>query len=305
MKVLFMGSPGISLPFLNFIYNKNCDIMVFTQKDKVRGRGKKPEPTAVSKRAEELGLPVHKTSIKSKESFDIIKRFCPDIFFVVAYGQILPPEILMLPKLYPLNVHFSLLPEYRGATPVNTALLDGKKTTGTTIMIMDKGMDTGDILLYEKCSIEPQDNASSLFEKLIKLSLSLLDENWTEILTGKIEAKAQTGTPCYTKLIKKEDIKINFNNNSEAVHNKIRAFNFEPGTKTIFRKKTLFIQSSENLSGISGEAGRILSVNKKFFTVGCLQGALKIITVKPEGKKSMSAESFINGYKPVTGEILG
>ncbi|HDT11497.1 MAG TPA: methionyl-tRNA formyltransferase [bacterium] len=300
-----MGSPDISVPFLDFLHEKSCELAVFTQKDKVRSRGKKTFPTAVSKRAEQLGLPVYKLSVKSEEAFNIINSFKPDIFLVVAYGQIIPSQTLDIPGLYPLNVHFSLLPEYRGATPVNTALLEGKTVTGTTIMIMDKGLDTGNILLSEKCDIDPSDNATTLFQKLVSLSLNVLAENWTAICDGTLESKPQSGEISHTKLIKKNDLIIDFNRNSESVNNQIRAYNFEPGTKTFFRNKTLFIEQAENIPDINGHPGEILSVDKRSFTVACKEGAIKILSVKPESGKSMSSGAFINGHKPFPGEKLG
>ncbi len=305
MKVLFMGSPDISVPFLEFLYKKKCEIIVFTQKDKIRGRGKKLVPTAVALKAEQLQLPLYKTSVKSKDAFNIISDFKPDIFLVVAYGQIIPQNVLDLPRFYPLNVHFSILPEYRGATPVNSVLLEGKSSTGTSIMEMDANLDTGDILFAEKCEINNEDNATSLFKKLTEISIDLLEKNWSEICNGKVVPVPQSGNASYTKLIDKKDLIIDFNCDCIDVNNKIRAFNYEPGVKTFFRGKTLFIERAVAEPDIKGEPGIILSVEKKSFVVGCKKGALRIISLKPEGKKSMVADSFINGYKPLTGEIVG
>jgi len=301
-----MGSPEISLPFLDFLYKKESICAVFTQPDKIRARGKKPLPTPVSIRADELGIPVYKCSVKSPEAFEIMNTIKPDILFVVAYGQIVPRPVLNIPELYPLNVHFSLLPQYRGATPVNTSLLEGKEKTGTTIMIMDEGLDTGKILLKAECPVSRDDNATSLFEKLIGISLDLLEENWGKICSGELKATPQNNEEAtYTKLIKKEDLILDFKDNSNNLNNRIRAFNFEPGTKTFFRGKTLFIEKAESLSEINGNPGEIIAVEKKSFTVGCIEGAIKILAVKPEGKRSMHSEAFINGYKPIPGERLG
>jgi methionyl-tRNA formyltransferase len=305
LKVLFMGSPEISVPFLEYIFSKKCDVIVFTQKDKVRKRGKKLTPTPVSIKAEDLGLPVYKMSVKSKEAFEVISTFKPDLFLVVAYGQIIPLNILKIPSLYPVNVHFSLLPQYRGATPVNSAILEGRAVTGTSIMAMDEKLDTGDILFSQECDIGFQDNATDLFEKLIAISIDLLEKNWGKISSGSVVPVPQSGTASYTKLIDKKDLVIDFNKNCFEVHNRIRAFNYEPGIKTYFRDKTLFIENSNPEPEICGEPGKILSVDKKSFIVGCGNGSVRINNLKPEGKKSMSANSFINGYKPLAGEKLG
>lgn len=300
-----MGSPEISIPFLDFVHSKSSETAVFTQKDKIRKRGSLLEPTPVKKRALELGLTVHTLPARSAEAINIIKEFSPDIIFVVAYGQILPPELLKIPKLYPLNVHFSLLPHYRGATPVNSALLNGDSETGTTIMVMNEGLDTGDILFSEKCAIEPIDNASTLFDKLVKLSTALLEKNWNDIATGNVRKTPQTGIATITRLIKKSDLMIDFNEDAMNIHNKIRAFNQYPGIKTVFRQNPVFIERTELCGQKTEVPGSILEVTKDFFTVSCANGAIKILQLKPAGKRSMRSSEFINGYKPSAGEIMG
>lgn len=305
LKMLFMGSPEVSVPFLDFAYSKSSEMIVFTQKDKIRKRGKALEPTPVKKRALELGITVHTTSAKSSLSINIIKDFQPDIILVVAFGQILPPELLAIPKLYPLNVHFSLLPQYRGATPVNTALLNGDSVTGTTIMVMDQGLDTGDILYSDECTIDPDDNATELFRKLTKLSLGLLERNWNDIISGNVKRIPQQGAVSLTKLIKKEDTVIDFNADAISVHNKIRAFNEEPGTRTVFRNSPVLIEKSVPETNGPETPGTITAVGRDHFTVGCGKGAIRVLQLKPAGKRSMKANEFINGYKPLTGEKLG
>jgi methionyl-tRNA formyltransferase len=302
LKILFMGSPDISVPFLDFIASQNVETIVFTQPDKIRKRGKKLEPTPVKKRAVELGFKVYTQSAKSIEAFEIIQEFNPDILFVVAFGQILPKRVLECARLYPLNVHFSLLPKYRGATPVNTALLNGDSETGTSIMIMDEGLDTGDVILSEKCEIEINENATELFEKLVEISIDILKTNWLDICFGKVVKTPQTGEAIYTSLIKKEDTAIDFNEDALNIHNKIRAFNYSPGIKALFRNGFVTIEKAEYISECFGKPGEIISVSKDGFVVCCLKGGVKITEIKPAGKKSMKASEFINGYKPVSGE---
>jgi len=235
-----MGTPDISVPFLEYLYKKNENIIVFTQKDKIRKRGKKLQPTPVKQFAIENNIPVFTDSIKSKNSFEIISNFSPDLFLVVAYGQILPARILNLPKI-PINVHFSLLPKYRGPIPVNAALLNGDKTTGTTLMFMDKGMDTGDIIAKKEIEISKNDNATTLFSKLVNLSLKLLDENWIYLKNNNIKKEKQNGIPVYTKLLSKNDLLLDWNQKAENIVNKIRAFAENPGVKTSFRNKNIII----------------------------------------------------------------
>jgi len=304
LKILFMGSPEISVPFLELIHEKNCQIIVFTQKDKVRKRGKKLVPTPVKSRSMELGLPVYTVSAKSRKAFEIVSEFSPDMIFVVAYGQILPDRILNASRLYPLNIHFSLLPKYRGATPVNTALLNGDGRTGTTLMIIDRELDTGDIVFQDKTEIEKSDNASSLFVKLIDQSIKMVDDNWKNIASGNIPRTPQPENATYTKLIDKKDLILDLSLDAQEVFNRIRAYTFDPGVKTNFRENPIFIEKAELLTEVSGTHGVIGEVSKDFFTIFCGKGALKILQVKPAGKRSMKAKEFINGYKPLAGEVF-
>ncbi|MBP5405606.1 methionyl-tRNA formyltransferase [bacterium] len=305
MKIVFMGSPEISIPFLDFCAGKSNEIIVFTQKDKIRGRGRKLEPTPVKKRAGELGLEVHTLWSKSEKAFEIIKEFSPDILFVVAYGQILPKHILDLPKLYPLNVHFSLLPKYRGSTPVNTALLNGDAVSGTSIMVMDEELDSGDLILSGECAVSENDNATTLFERLTELSLDLLEKNWENIENGNVVCVPQSGEPVFTKMIQKSDMWLDFNDDARKIFNKIRALTYEPGVRAIFRNNILGIEKAGFVEKCSGRAGEIAEVSKSGIVVACRNGGIKITELRPAGKKSMKAAEFINGYKPSAGEIFG
>ena len=299
-----MGSPEISVPFLDFCAEKADEMIVFSQKDKIRGRGKNLEPTPVKKRALELGLEVHTLWSKSEKAYEIIKEFAPDIIFVVAYGQILPKRLLQIPKLYPLNVHFSLLPKYRGSTPVNTALLNGDEVSGTSIMVMDEELDSGDILLSAGCAVSENDNATALFEKLNSLSLDLLEKNWEQIENGTLERTPQQGEPVFTKMIQKSDMWLDFDCEARALFNKIRSLTYEPGARAIFRNNIVGIEKAEFVENCGGMAGEIAEVSKSGIVVACRNGGIKITELKPAGKKSMKVAEFINGYKPSAGEIF-
>ena len=299
-----MGSPEISVPFLDFCAAKSDEIIVFSQKDKIRGRGKKLEPTPVKKRAVELGLEVHTLWSKSEKAFEIIKNFAPDIIFVVAYGQILPKRLLDIPKLYPLNIHFSLLPKYRGSTPVNTALLNGDTVSGTSVMVMDEELDSGDLILSGECAVTDSDNATSLFKKLTDLSLDLLEKNWEKIKSGNVECVPQKGEIVFTKMIQKSDLWLDFESDAKDLFNKIRAFTAEPGVRSIFRNNIVGIEKAEFVENCSGRAGEIAEVSKSGIVVACRNGGIKITELKPAGKKSMKVAEFINGYKPSAGEIF-
>lgn len=303
-KAIFMGTPDISVPFLDFLIKNNIETIVFTQKDKVRKRGRKLQPSPVKARALELNIPVYDCSIKSIKAFDIISDFDPDIYLVVAYGQILPKRILDIPKV-PVNIHFSMLPAYRGSTPVNTTLLHGEKSAGTTIMYMDEGLDTGDVIVQKSVVLEGTENASSLFKLLTNISLDLLEQNINLILDDKFIRRPQSGDISYTKLIEKRDLIIDFCLDSFNVYNMIRAYNDNPGVKTFFRNKILMIEKVDYFKDCDENPGVIVDVSKKSFKVACKTGGIEIFAVKPEGKRSMDAAAFIAGYKPKSGEIIG
>ncbi|MBO4699175.1 methionyl-tRNA formyltransferase [bacterium] len=304
MRTVFMGSPEISVPFLDFCAAKSDETIVFSQKDKIRGRGKNLEPTPVKKRALELGLEVHTIWSKSDKAFEIIKNFSPDILFVVAYGQILPKRLLDIPKLYPLNVHFSLLPKYRGPTPVNTAILNGDSVSGTSVMLMDEELDAGDVILSGECAVTDSDNATTLFKKLTDLSLDLLEKNWEKIESGNVERVPQKGNAVFTKMIQKPDLWLDFESDARGLFNKIRAFTAEPGVRSFFRNNIVGIEKAEFVESCSGRSGEIVEVSKNGIVVACKNGGIKITELKPSGKKSMKVAEFINGYKPAAGEIF-
>ncbi len=303
-RVVFMGSPECAVPFLEFCHRKTTDLIVFTRPDKIRCRGNRPSETPVKKKAIERGIPVHDFSMKSEDTYRALNSFAPDLYLVVAYGQILPERVLALPRIAPLNVHFSLLPKYRGATPVQAAILNGDATTGTTIMVMDRGLDTGDIIAQAEISIAPDETAASLFERLIARSLELLEERWSCICAGTFERRPQTGEATYTRLIAKEDLVIDWTRDARELYNLIRAYGMNPGVRTRFRDKLLIVGAAQWCPDVVGTPGEIVAVGKRAFTVACGTGGLMLTQVQPECKSCMPAASFIAGYRPQPGERL-
>ncbi len=303
-NIVCMGSPECAVPFLDLAHRKEANLIVFTRKDKVRCRGGKLSQTPVKKRALELGLPVYELSMKNDEAHRVIADFRPDLYLVVAYGQILPQRILSLPKIVPLNVHFSLLPKYRGPIPVQAAVQSGDDTTGTTVMVMDKELDTGDIIYQEPLSIAPEETAAKLFGRLIDLSVDLLDRNWDDLTAGRFTRTPQTGEASYTKLIRKEDLVVDWTRHALELHRMIRAFAFNPGVRARFRDKLLLVGSAQWRPDIAGAPGEIVAVEKKGFAVACGEGGLFLTEVQPECKCCMPAASFIAGYRPQVGEKL-
>jgi len=303
-RVVFMGSPECAVPFLEFCRRKTTDLIVFTRPDKVRCRGSRPSQTPVKKKALELGITVHDSSMKSEETYRTLTSFVPDLYLVVAYGQILPERVLALPRIAPLNVHFSLLPKYRGATPVQAAILNGDATTGTTIMVMDRGLDTGDIVAQAETPIAPDETAMSLFERLIARSLELLEEHWDRICSGTFERRPQTGEATYTRLTAKEDLILDWTKDARELYNLIRAYGMSPGVRARFRDKLLLIGAAQWCPEVTGKPGEIVAVGKRAFTVACGAGGLMLTMVQPECKSCMPAASFIAGYRPQAGERL-
>jgi len=299
-----MGSPECAVPFLEFCHRKTADIIVFTRPDKVRCRGTRPSETPVKKKSLALGLPVYDTPMKSDESYRVLTEFCPDLYLVVAYGQMLPERVLAIPRIAPLNVHFSLLPKYRGATPVQTAILNGDTVTGTTLIVMDKGLDTGDIVAQAEISIAPDETTASLFGRLITCSIELLEEHWEALCTGSFERRPQTGEASYTRIITKEDLLIDWTQSARNIYNLVRAYGFAPGVRARFRDKLLLIGETRLCPEIRGNPGEIIAVGKHAFTVACGDGGLMLTMVQPECKTYMSAASFIAGYRPQPGERL-
>ncbi len=302
-KFAFMGSPEIAVPFLDALHKNGADMIVFTKPDKIRSRGRKTEPTPVKRHATELDIPVYTTSSKEKESIEILNKFQPHFLFVVAFGEILKKSVLEIPSICPLNVHFSLLPQYRGPTPVNTALLHGREKTGTTIIKMNRKMDEGNIIYQEEISIDPEDNASSLFKKLTDLSINLLEKHWSELIKGDFTETPQKGQATYTSFIHRKDRLLNWEEPAEKLHNRVRAFTDFPGVRTRFRRKNICIMETRTIDcDYDTEAGTVVSVSSNKLTVACGEKAIELVQLKPAGKRCMDISCFISGYKPMKGE---
>lgn len=298
-----MGTPDISVPFLDFLHDKGEELIVFTQPDRVRKRGKKLTPSAIKHRAIELNIPTFDCSIKSVNALNIIRDFSPELIIVVAYGQIVPERILALPTIAPINIHFSLLPLFRGATPVQSVLLAGENKSGTTLQFMNKGLDTGDVIYQKEIAIEKSDNATRLFEKLVDLSLLLLHSHWNELKSNDFSRTPQKSDKAsLTRLITKSDLKIEWTRSAEEIVRQIQAYTENPGVKALFRNTPIFIEAVSSLTQ-SGNPGEIIFIDKHRLVVACGSGALQIEKVKPAGKKPMDIHSFINGYRPEQGEL--
>lgn len=298
MKVIFFGTPEFAVPALKELKKQKIEIVaVVTQPDKPVGRKKIMTKSPVKKCAEDLNLKILQPK-NQKELFDILKDSKADFFIVIAYGMILSKEILQMPKYACINVHASLLPKYRGASPIQEALLNGDKSTGISIMKMDEKLDHGPIYLIKRIEIEEKDDLVSLSEKMSKLSGEILPHMLKDISEGllmPIHQDEDHQKPSYCRKIKKEDGKINWEKQSaEEVKNMISAYSPWPGVYTDFKGKKLKILDSETAKE-NLNPGQF-KVDGKALKIGTTKGVLIPKKVQIEGKNEMDVTSFINGY---------
>lgn len=305
MKVMFMGTPDFSVPVLEGLI-KNYDVVcVVTQEDKPIGRGGKVKCTPVKQMALENDIYCFQPH-RLKDSVDEIKRINPDIIITCAYGQILPPSILEIPKYGCINVHASLLPKLRGGAPIHHAIIDGYDETGVTIMYMAEGMDSGDIISQKKIKIEDDDTASSLHDKLSIIGRDLLLDTLPSIIDGTNDRTSQDESlVTYGYNISREDEKIDFNKSRKEVYNLIRGLNSFPGAYSVLDGKIIKIYSSRIGNDCTGKCGEITKVYKDGFGVKVSDGEIIITSLKPSGKREMSARDFVNGmHEDIVGKVF-
>lgn len=306
-KTLFFGTPEFAIPVLEFLYQNEELIGVVTQPDKPKGRGLSLSPSPVKVWALGRRLKVFEPQkLKDSLFLSTLKELSPDLIVVFAYGKILPKEVLDIPKEGCWNIHLSLLPKYRGASPVQWALLEGEKETGVTIMLMDEGMDTGPILLQKCLPIEEEDNAQTLLQKLSELSVSALKEALDLWKEGKLKPEPQSNEGVsYAPLIKKENGFFTFEEPAELIVRKLKAFYPWPGVFTKYKGKLLKLYSAKVLP-FEGEAkpGEVLKIDKEGILVATSKGALFLKEVQLEGKKRVSAYEFALGQRLKPGDLL-
>lgn len=302
MKIVYMGTPDFAVPALNALISSHHDVCaVFCQPDKPKGRKMIMTAPEVKVCAVENNIPVYQPqSFKNSDATDIIKKLNPDIIVVAAYGKILPTEVLETPKYGCINIHGSLLPKYRGAAPIQKAVLDGEKYSGVTIMRMAQGIDTGDMIMSEKTQIKENETSGELFDRLAnigaELVLKALDafENNTVTFTKQDESKAT-----HTSKIDKSACPIDFSKTNIEVHNKVRGLNPWPVATCTFNGKRLKVYST-HLKDNNGEPGKVVSVNP--LIVACKKGSVEILEIQPEGKKRMLSKAFVLGHKIEIGD---
>ena len=310
IKILFMGTPDFALFSLRALVEAGEDIIgVVTQPDKPKGRGYTLTPPPVKVYALEKNIPVYQpNTLRGEEFANLLAELSPDLIIVVAYGKILPANVLEFPKYGCINVHGSLLPAYRGAAPMQRAIMEGKSETGITTMMMDVGLDTGDMLLVGKVSIEENDNFETIHDKLGECGAETLLSTLKELRAGTLTRQKQDDSlATYAAKIEKSDCLIDFTKSANEVHNQIRglspiplAFTYTPDGKML-KVPTTEIAKRE---GTLAPAGTVLSLNGGKIEVACGSGSVSILSVLPEGKKRMAAADFINGRKIAVGDVL-
>ena len=314
MKVVFMGTPDFAVCTLEAIIQAGHEVAaVITQPDKQKGRGKEISMSPVKVKALEHNIEVFQPlKVRNPEFMDILKKISPDIIVVVAYGQILSKEILELPKYGCVNVHASLLPKYRGAAPIQWAVIDGEKEAGVTIMQMDEGLDTGDILMVEKVKLDAKETGGSLFDRLSDVGAQLLVKTIEGLEAGTITpVKQDDSESTYVKMLHKSFGKMDFNKSAAELERLIRGLNPWPSAFTYIDGKMLKIWDADvtdNISEVQTEEvkpGQVVTVGKNTFTIACGQGYLVVNEVQLEGKKRMDSGSFLRGNQLEAGVMLG
>lgn len=300
MKIIFMGTPEFSVPVLEALVREGHEVIgVVTQPDKPKGRGKAVLMTPVKEKALEYGLPVYQpVKVRDPEFIEVLKGLKPDIMVVVAFGQILPGAVLDIPPLGCVNIHASLLPKYRGAAPIQWVIIDGEKETGITTMMMDTGLDTGDMLEKTPVPIAEDETGDSLHDKLSAAGASLIISTLKKIEDGTIIRTPQTdeGT-CYAKMLKKDMGNIDWTMEAAAIERLIRGLNSWPGTYTKWKGKTLKIWKAQVLEEeYEGACGEVVHVTKDRLLVKTGKGTLSLLELQPEGKKRMAVDAFLRGY---------
>lgn len=308
IKVVFMGTPDFAVKSLESIYKAGYAVeAVITQQDRRRGRGKKLQPTPVKQRSLELGLDVYQPKdINSDEAKSILKDIAPDFIIVVAYGQILKSDILGIPKYGCYNVHASLLPKYRGAAPINWAIIDGQDKTGVTIMEMDEGLDSGDMVLKRDIDIDREDTTEDLHDKLAQLGADLIVEALESILEGRSKAVPQDhSNSTYASMLTKEMGRIDWNLEGKDIINLIRGLKPWPSAYTMYNNDMIKIHKARlGDSEFEGVNGEIVKVTKDKIYVKIKEGSVIIEELQFPGKRKMDTVDYLKGNSIEIGTIL-
>lgn len=315
MRIVFLGTPEFAVPSLNALASARHDLIaVFTQPDRPKGRGNEISESPVKRAARALRVEIHQPErIRRPEIVEQLKKLAADVMVVVGYGQIIPQSIIDLPQYGILNVHASLLPKYRGAAPIQWAIANGETETGVTIMQIDAGLDTGDILLKsQRVAIGPDETAPELSARLAALGAQLLLEVVAAIEHGNLSREKQNNAEAtYAPILTKEDGQVDWTRPAREIYNRLRGFTPWPGAYTSFRGQHLIIvrakpaEDSETSRMQPAAPGRLHIEKRRLFAECGIDTQLELLELQPSGKKRIVADAFLNGYQVVGGEKLG
>ncbi len=307
LRILFMGTPVFACPTLQTLIDRGENIVaVVTQPDRPKGRGQQMQPPPVKELALKHGIPVlQPQKVRTPEAVEEIRRCAPDLIVVVAFGQILPKALLEIPPHACINVHASLLPRYRGAAPLNWCIINGETETGVTTMIMDVGLDTGDMLLKKTTPIDPDEDAQSLHDRLSTIGAEALAETLDMLTDEKLTPEKQDDSlTCYAPMLKKELGLIDWTKGPKAIKDLIRGVTPWPGAYTFLDNRMLKLFRPRIGYG-SGQPGTVLAAGKYGIEVACNGGSLLIDELQLEGKKRLPAAEFLGGCRLQPGTVLG
>jgi methionyl-tRNA formyltransferase len=309
MRIVFMGTPEFASAGLQGLIDGKYEIgAVVTQPDRPKGRSSKPAPSAVKECAVKNGIKtiLQPEKIRNEEFYGQIRALKPDLIVVIAYGKILPPELLRIPARGCINVHASLLPAYRGAWPIAKAIMEGERITGVTTMLMDEGIDTGDILLQEQEKIEDNMTFGQLYECLAALGSDILLKTLKGLESGDVKPRAQTGEASFAPMIRHEDERIDWNADAKRVHDFIRALDPEPAAFTCLDGTTVKCSGSTGTQSYDGNAspGEVIGFERESALVACGTGAVRIHHLLFAGCKRLRADQCRQGRKLEIGNIF-
>jgi methionyl-tRNA formyltransferase len=310
MRIVFCGTPSFSVPTLkHLLAQKDFEIVgVITQPDRPRGRGGEISFSPVKEAALAANVTVHQPEkIRAPEVQELLQGLAPDCIVIIAYGQIIPAKLLPIPKLGWINLHASLLPKYRGAAPINWAIVNGETRTGLTTMRIDAGMDTGDMLLQHEIGIGPKETAPELAARMAGIGAPLMAETLRGLAAGTIAPKQQNHAEAsYAPILKKEDGRIDWKRPAMEIYNRLRGFQPWPGAYSSFRGQSCNLRGEPAPGEVSDAAPGIILVKKNELLVVCGDATvLRLLTVKVEGRKEVSAAEFANGARMQSGERFG
>jgi len=306
LRLVFLGTPPFAVPTLEAVVEAGHRVAaVVTQPDRPRGRGQQLAPPPVKEAALRLGLAVYQPErVRHAEALEFLRAQAAEAMVVVGYGQIIPQAAIDLAPLGIINVHASLLPKYRGAGPIQWAILNGETRTGVTTMRIDAGLDTGAMLLKAETAIAPDEDAPSLGGRLAAMGARLLVETLDALAEGSVVSEAQDSTQAtYAPMLKKESGRIDWTRPAAAIHNQVRGLQPSPGAYTALRGQTLHVRRSRVAEAGGARPGAVVRV--KPLVVACGEGALELIEVQSEGRKRVSAADFANGQRLMENEVLG